>query len=47
MESKERSNQKQQLSMIIEFIDFIRFEKDFIKYNYLYFIEPVEDDSQI
>jgi hypothetical protein len=47
MESKERSNLKQQVEIITEFIDFIIFDKKLTSNNYLYFVEPVEDDNQI
>ena len=47
MESKERSNLIQQVEITTEFIDFIKFEKKFTQGNYLYFIEPVEDDDKI
>jgi hypothetical protein len=45
MESKERSNIKQQVEITTEFIDFINFDKKLTSNNYLYFIEPVEDEN--
>ncbi len=47
MESKERSNLLQQVELITEFIDFIKFEKEITSSNYLYFIEPMEDENKI
>jgi hypothetical protein len=47
MESKERSNLIQQVKITTEFIDFIIFDKKLTSKNYLYFIEPVEDDDKI
>jgi hypothetical protein len=47
MESKERSNLIQQVEITTEFIDFIIFDKELTSKNYLYFIEPVEDDDKI
>jgi hypothetical protein len=47
MESKERSNLIQQVEITTEFIDFIIFDKKLTSKNYLYFIEPVEDDDEI
>ncbi len=47
MESKERSDLIQQVELTTEFIDFIRFDTEFTSSNYLYFIEPILDDSQI
>ncbi len=37
----------QQVEVTTEFIDFIRFNKELTSNNYLYFIEPVEDDEKI
>ncbi len=47
MESKERSELLHQVDITTEFIDFIKFDKEFTSNNYLYFIEPVEDDNKI
>jgi hypothetical protein len=47
MESKERSNLIQQVEITTEFIDFIIFDQKLTSKNYLYFIEPVEDDDKI
>jgi hypothetical protein len=47
MESKERSDLMQQVEITTEFIDFIWFNKELTSNNYLYFIEPVEDDEKI
>ena len=47
MESKQRSNLIQQVEITTEFIDFIKFDEEFTQGNYLYFIEPVEDDDKI
>ena len=45
MESKERSNLMQQVEITSEFIDFITFDEEIYASPYLYFIEPVIDDS--
>jgi hypothetical protein len=47
MESKERSNLIQQVEITTEFIDFIKFDEEFTQKNYLYFIEPIEEDDKI
>ena len=47
MESKERSNLKQQVEMTTEFLDFITFDKELNSKDYLCFVEPVEDENQI
>jgi hypothetical protein len=47
MESKERSNLIQQVEITTEFIDFIKFDNKFTEGNYLYFIEPIQDDDKI
>jgi hypothetical protein len=44
-ESKERSHLMQQVSITAEFFDFITFDKEITANRYLYFIEPVIDDS--
>jgi hypothetical protein len=45
MESKERSQLMQQVEITSEFIDFISFDDEIVASKYLYFIEPVIDDS--
>jgi hypothetical protein len=45
MESKERSHLMQQVEITSEFIDFITFDEEITASPYLYFIEPVIDDS--
>jgi hypothetical protein len=47
MESKERSNLKQQVEMTTEFLDFISFNRELTSKDYLCFVEPVEDENQI
>ena len=47
MESKERSNLIQQVEITTEFKDFLKFDQEFTSKNYLYFIEPKEDDDKI
>jgi hypothetical protein len=45
MESKERSNLKQKVEITTEFLDWIDFDKELTTKDYLYFIEPIEDDN--
>ncbi len=35
----------EQVEITTEFIDFITFEQEFIKYDYIYFIELLEEDE--
>ncbi len=43
-DKKEIYSMMEQVEIATEFVDFITFEQDFIKYDYIYFIEPLEED---
>jgi hypothetical protein len=47
MDSKERSDLVQHVKITSEFLDFIKFDEEFTSHNYLYFVEPLEDDNRI
>ncbi len=36
----------EQVEITTEFMDFIKFEQEFIDNDYIYFIEPIEEDEQ-